>query len=87
MFETLSRRVYVFLVAILENTKSIGGIEILILTRARMQKNWKCKKLSRRVYVFLVPIRRGIGAFLHKAEAMMKESIYLTDQKVISCSA
>jgi hypothetical protein len=75
MFETLSRRVYVFLVPILENTKSTGGVEILILTRARMQKNWKCKKLSRRVYVFLAPITRGTaGAFLHKAEAMMKES-------------
>jgi hypothetical protein len=44
MFETLSRRVYVFLVAILENTKSIGGIEILILTRARMQKKLEMQK-------------------------------------------
>jgi hypothetical protein len=56
-----------------------GGIEILILTRARgCKKNWKCKKLALRVYVFLVPLTRGIGAFLHKAEAMMKESIYLS---------
>jgi hypothetical protein len=44
MFETLSRGVCVSLVAILQNAKSTGGVEILILTRPRMQKKLEMQK-------------------------------------------